>query len=607
MLGITISRSSKLAKAFSHNQQIENDYNFLLKNHVVEKAVGERQFYTGRPPMNYPALEVESGARMPQLPFPREYCFYLTRLVDSIRLPIDVINREVIRNGFEIKSRYEYLCDKCGKEFKTKPTKSGYTDPEKAMEAVDDPKKDLQCDVCGNEKLKMPDPANRKKLKKWLDGPWNFNGQRIQSFIANLERDIDTVDDFYVIVRKKYDVDKEGNIIKEDITEVLTVDPPNAFVVCDHFGNFGMDSLGNRVYICLKHRDKIIKLQKGQKELNGVKLKFNENEEPHCPEPNCNVICKRVRLELNSTFDSYGPVNNKPVYVAENECIHTTGKYMRGKIYGYSPIYTLELKIRAMYGMDTYVKSYFDKQRPPRGLLILGTRNYEGAKKAFDNIKEQQSKDPYGLTAMIVDSEKTGRNMAQFLNLTGSLEDLQFIQMRDEFRRTIGALYGILGLFSGDLEAGWSQEGLEMTVTNRKVQDDQSFMVEEFLKVFAVRMLNISDWYIDIKINEEMDRLRKLQIKTQEGQYAQILSQLGYQHHFDGNGDMVFSTYPQQPTMDTQLGSNALSGEQMTNAQGMPKGNRPSDTGGVADGHPASGDKTSMSDKARDRIRGLGL
>ena len=98
-----------------------------------------------------------------------------------------------------------------------------------------------------------------------------------------------------------------------------------------------------------------------------------------------------------------------------------------------------------------------------------------------------------------------------------------------------------------------------------------------------------------------MDTMRKLQIRTQEAQLAQILAQLGYTHHFDGNGKMVFSTYPQQPTMDTQLGSNAISGEQMTNAQGEPLPQRPSDSGGVADGHPASGDKTSMSNKSKYR------
>ena len=594
MLGISIARTSALRKERSKAQDTERDYNFLLQHNVLDKIQGGGEFHTGRPPLNFPSWETDSGARVPRLPFPREQCFFLSRMVDSLRLPIDVLNREVIRNGFEIKPKYEYLCQKCGKEFKTKPAKTDF-DKNGHQSTVDNPDQELVCDVCGNEDLKKPDPKNRLKIKKWFEKPWNFNGQSLQDMVANIERDLDTVDDFYVIFRKTYTCDKKGNIKGEKIDEILTVDPPHALLVCDRFGNFGMNEQGQRIYICLNHRDILLKLDKGQKEYNGKAIEYNSDGEPHCPEPGCGVICKRVRMEINTVADSFAPISAKPIYIAENEVIHSTGKYMRGKVYGFSPIFTLELKVRAMFGMDEYVHKYYDKQRPPKGLLILGTRNYEGVRKAWDSIKEQQLKDPYGLTALIVDSEKTGRNMAQFLNLTGTLEENQFVAIRDEYRRTIGAMYGILGLFSGDLESGWSQEGLGMTVTNRKVQDDQVFVVESFMKPFASRMLGVGDWYIDIKPNEEMDKMRKLQIRTQEAQLAQILAQLGYQHHFDGNGDMVFSTYPQQPTMETQLGSNALSGEQMTTLDGEPKTNRPSDDGGMADGHPASGDGTSMS------------
>ena len=41
--------------------------------------------------------------------------------VDSLRVPIDVLNREVLRNGFEILPYFRYECKNCGKEYHNKP------------------------------------------------------------------------------------------------------------------------------------------------------------------------------------------------------------------------------------------------------------------------------------------------------------------------------------------------------------------------------------------------------------------------------------------------------------------------------------------------------
>ena len=188
------------------------------------------------------------------------------------------------------------------------------------------------------------------------------------------------------------------------------------------------------------HRDKLVAVDKDNK----GNFKFFDKNIPACPECGSGVYSGP-----HGDFPDFRSVRSGrggDVF-RDREVIHSTGKFMRGKIYGYSPIFTIWSKVVSMHSMDEYVRTYFDKQRPPKGLLILGTRNHESLKKAFDDIKQSARTDPHGFHPLIVDMERAGRNMAQFINLTGSLEDLQFTQVRDEYRRSIGAVYGVLPFF----------------------------------------------------------------------------------------------------------------------------------------------------------------
>ena len=409
--------------------------------------------------------------------------------------------------------------------------------------------------------------------------------------VSEVERDLDTFDDFYVVCRMDYNFAvATGRMIGSKFRECMTVWPPSVQLFSDKFGNFGRNDLGQKLYICVEHRDKIIAIDdRVQKE-----FKFFESGAPACPE--CGLECIVARMEISPTFDGHTP-DIQPLYFGENEVIHSTGKYLRGKIYGYSPIFTIWAKIVSMYSMDEYVRTYFDKQRPPKGILILGTRNHESLKKSFDDMKQTARTDPYGFHALIVDTDRAGRSMAQHINLTGSLEDLQFTQVRDEYRRSIGAMYGVQPFFSGDLASGWNQEGTEVMVTNRAIAWGQRFIGEKFLKPLC-RKVGVVDWYVSLKLGEEMDEMRKEQIQTQKIQNAQIMAQMGYKHYQDGDGNFVFSQKPvAQTEMNSQLGSNALRSEQMTKHQGQPHTQRPSDPGGKAQGHPASGPHTSQSNR----------
>ena len=138
---------------------------------------------------------------------------------------------------------------------------------------------------------------------------------------------------------------------------------------------------------------------------------------------------------------------------------------------------------------------------------------------------------------------------------------------------------------SGDLPTGWNQEGTEVMVQNRTVAWCQGFIVDKFLKPFCEK-LGVRDWYLSLKLGEEMDEMRKEQIQTQKINNAQMMGQMGYKHYQDGDGNFVFSQRPVAQQAETELGSNAQRSEQGTRYQGEPKTQRPSDPGGIAQGHP---------------------
>ncbi len=258
----------------------------------------------------------------------------------------------------------------------------------------------------------------------------------------------------------------------------------------------------------------------------------------------------------------------------------------------------------ALSHMDEYIRKYFDKNRPPKGLLVIGSRNIQSLQKMFDKMKVEMQKDPYGLTPLMVENERGGKNMVQYVNLTGSLQDLQFIDIRDEFRRTIGALYGVLPLFSGDLPTGWNQEGLEMTVTNRAVQDGQEILKEGFFDPLC-EALGVKDYEIYLHEGEETDEMRDEQLKGMKIANAVSMHSMGFKIRLDGNKDFVYENLPEenvqpdkQGTMGGARSTTTPKTEQQTNFQGEKLTQTPTSTGGIAQGHPASGTGTSMSKKS---------
>ena len=558
---------------------------------------------TTRPSIAQPYMSTDTGAKLPIFPFPLIMIYELADNIDALRIPIETLNREMFKNGFEVTEKYKYKCNNCSKEFQYKPLASDLPD-DQPLETNNDPdvahprKKSMdeldkiQCDTCGSSDLKRPRPENRKILEDMLSEAVNGNQQTLEDVSRQLERDLEISDNAYLLALKNYYIDDTTGKIdhkRTAINEYLRIDRPQVAMIADSDGRLGYDDKRNKIFVCprFEHRDKRL-------------------TEPVCDR--CGAEALKAIMEVNSVY-SIGIPQPKRVVYGEGEVIWKAGKYRPHLIYGFSPIYSIWSKAMSLSHMDEYIRKYFDKMRPPRGLLVVASRNYETFRKSWDVLTQKATEDPYMIHPLMVESEKGGNNMAQWMDFTGSLKELEFIEIRRELRMIIGAVYGVLPFYYGETPAGWSQEGLQVTITNRAVKWGQDILYKSFFSKIASN-LGVDDWKLQLKAGEETDKLRDLQTDGVEIQNMAMLQQMGFEITRTHTGEFKISkdsaiTAEEMALMSSNMGGingrGNMMGQQEENKQSFgqePKNSRPSDIGGTGQGSPASGKGTSMSKKS---------
>jgi len=583
---------------------------FITGRQGIDKAFTNT---TTRPSIAQPYMATDTGAKLPIFPFPLIMIYELADNIDALRIPVETLNREIFKNGFEIVEKWKFKCTNCGKEFQYEPLITDLPDDQPFQSNEDNEdnalpkgkrrtankakkgvvKDDVQCDSCGNTKLLRPVPKNRMILEGLLNESINSNEQSLEDVSRQLERDLEVADNAYLLVLKNYWIDDATGLISEkktEIKEMLRIDPPQVAMIADSDGRIGYDDKRNEIFVCprFEHRDK--------------RLTSNTCDQ-------CGAQALKAIMEVNSVY-SIGIPQPKRVIYGEGEVIWKAGKYKPGLIYGYSPIYSIWSKAMSLTHMDEYIRKYFDKMRPPRGMLVIASRNYETFRKSWDMLEQKATEDPYMIHPLLVESEKGGKNMAQWIDFTGSLKELEFMALRKELRQIIGAIYGVLPLYYGEMPSGWSQEGLQVTITNRAVTWSQDILRKAFLNKIA-NLLGVNDWELRLKAGEETDKLRELQTQSTEIQNMAAMQGMGFEVKRTHTGEFKVSKDPiinplmmaqeAEPEKPQKKGRGNAMGQKKENKQsfqGEPKRGRSSDPGGQNQGAPASGTGTTMSKKS---------
>jgi hypothetical protein len=152
---------------------------------------------------------------------------------------------------------------------------------------------------------------------------------------------------------------------------------------------------------------------------------------------------------------------------------------------------------------------------------------------------------------------------------------------------------------------GWSQEGLQVTITNRAVKWGQDVLFKSFLKKFA-EIMGVDDWDIKLVQGEENDKLAELQRDGVEIQNMAMLQQMGFEIERTHSGDFNVSKEANLDMMNESMDNSGVNGRGRSTAapvenrqsfSGMPAQSRPSDMGGIAQGSPSSGTGSSLSQK----------
>ena len=580
-------------------------------NGLIAKAQAGETGKTVRPSITQPYMSTDTGAKLPIFPFPLIMIYELANNIDALRIPIETINREMFKNGFEIVEKFKYKCTDCSKEFQYPPLNpdikedNSTVNTELTIEEERETKNNtLICDTCGGTNLIRPIPEHRKVLENLMVDSVNGNEQTLEDVMRMVERDLEIADNAYILTLKSYAFNDKGDIMAKQtkIKEMIRADPAQIAMIADSDGRIGYDDKGHKVRVCphSEHREHRI--------LDDEYCNIIEDGKHSMPLKALKAIC-----EVNSIY-SLGIPNPKRFVYAEGEVIWKAGKYRPDLVYGFSPIYSIWSKVMALSHMDEYIRKYFDKMRPPRGMLVIASRNYETFRKSWDALEESAAEDPYRIHPLLVENDRGGgaSNMAEWIDFTGSLKELEFTTIRRELRMIIGATYGVLPLYFGELPTGWSQEGLQVTITNRAVKWGQDFLYKGFLQKIAF-MLNIDDWELRLKTGEETDKLRNLQIEGVEIENMRAYQSMGFEVTRTHTGEFVVSKDPVVSIADQikaeennggtvknpgKRGGSAAPKEEQQRMQGEPGKQRPSDTGGIGQGAPSSGAGTSMSRKS---------
>ncbi len=444
--------------------------------------------------------------RIPFYPMDVRTLYEIAEYSDVVSIIKKVLKDETFRHGGEIKEKFANKCEGCGKMFKNPVDKCDNED-------------------CPNPtNIREPDKKQKTRLALFLAN-CNENDQDITAVSKEIKDDIDTVDDGYMLAIKDYFANKQGDIIADDLKEIIKVHPFYIKIIADKTGRPGRDAEGREVFTCLVHRHEYV------------------YDRTHCQQ------CGRKLF--NAHFRSEQP-DGRYIYYVKDEVCHKS-QYKPSLTYGFSPILSVWLKITTLMSQDYYLNKYYTRQRPPRGMLFIKTPNIDSLSKMWAWMLDQFRKNPHMIPPIGVEGDSKGK-FVEFIDFMRSLEEMQWVESRNEFRRQIGARYGVMPLFQADVSTsgGLNNEGMQITITNRAIEGNQKPWNDGFYP-WLLDQLKITDYIYVLNPSEEKDEMSDEQLKFQKMNNARVMQSMGFEVTLNEEGDFEFEP-TEVPVTPPQMG-----------------------------------------------------
>ena len=439
-----------------------------------------------RPVDSFVQVGVHDVAKVPMLPLHFRFAYDMFFYSDVIRTIVRSIVWETFRNGIIIKRKFAVKCNACGAEYENEEVK--------------------ECEICGSKNFRRPDNREKLRLEKFVKDA-NLNDESLIDVLMSCDYDLNIVDNAFLVVTKKYYFDEDGRVIGAEPIEVIRGSPLTLYFVMSRDGRMGVTDDGRVVVFCLEHRD--VHYEYTQEEVErGVRC------------PKCGKIMYPAYFKMFK--------GGRTLYYTNGEVLHFK-KFTQGIGYGFPPVITVWMKAMILMKQDWFIMMSYHLQRPPKGLLVV-RGNMNSVAKAWEWLMEKARINPHAIYPLIVEGTDSSKRVVEWIDFTFKSDDINFIEYRNELRRSIGAVWGVMPLFHADVSTGTglANEGLQITVTNRAIEVEQNIYNNKVLP-WLCRQLGINDWVIQLKPHEEKDLASQLQRILMRIQIASGMKGLGYE------------------------------------------------------------------------------
>ena len=338
-----------------------------------------------------------------------------------------------------------------------------------------------------------PDGEQKDMLNSFLSDCNSF-GQSLEEVLRQFHYDVNVVDDgFLYLVKEYYD---DGRNVRSKVKEIRRLNP--ALVEYD------LDMAGlpkNAHFTCPLHREHIA-------DVPGT-----------CKEDGCSNERWPVMYKYYH--------RSQHIYLFEKEVIHLS-KFFPSETYGWSPLLTIFEKVLTLIGMDKNLYRYFFERKMPGSMMMVFTDDPESLRRERANIAAQTRMDP-NFVPMVAVSAKNNRGRVDMVRLFHTLQEMDYLPVRQEIRERVAAMWGVTPAWQGAPEAfgGLSTQTQQLVVMSRVVEGDQRLFHE---KVFPqiLEAFGITDWTLWLPQPEERAEATRIQFAQQKVAIAQQYAQLGF-------------------------------------------------------------------------------
>jgi hypothetical protein len=321
----------------------------------------------------------------------------------------------------------------------------------------------------------------------------NIFGQSLEEVLRTTLDDVNICDDAYILLNKVYG-DFNGKLYGK-VIEIRRLHPA--------LMEFDLDKAGlpkNSHWLCPKHRDQL------------------DAKPGMCP------ICSMYMKPAMYIYNHRG----LKVYLLEDEVLHFS-KFSPSETYGYSALLTVMQKVLTISGMDRYLYRYFFERKTPTQMILTTTDDPQSLEVERARIESKMMEDPTYTPWIAVSQKAGGRGRTDVVKLWHTLQEMDYLPVRNEIRDRISAIYGVPQMYMNVMEGvgGISGQTQQLKVFSSVIQSDQR-MFNHKLFPQLLDAFGITDWLINLRPPEEKIEGEILTLAQQKVQIAITMQQLGF-------------------------------------------------------------------------------